>query len=273
MPSKIDKTNFDVLKDDIISLFNEDHNKIQLVVSLEEQTKEISLLRETLNNERFFFVVNLLNFEIEQIHGIQKYLGYPENEFCYKQYWNHVIHPGKQALKLLARHMYEAFCNGKYPLKFIVQRFTSLVPLKHYDGRYLLTKKTSSVFQYDVNNRLISYIDEFTVIGEYTGQPLDPRMWFEYDNQNSEEKNLFLKEMLNDFIEMKIFSPNELQIARKLAYNTDITQAQIAEEFGLTVNTVNTYYKRFLEKARDCFKIKFLTFADAASYLKRECIL
>lgn len=273
MHPKIAKTDFDLLKRDVTSFFNTDHHKIPFMVSNEEQAREINSLRETLNNERFFFIINLPKFEIEETYGVQKYLGYPENDFTFKKYWNHVIHPGKQPLKLLARHMYEAFCNGKYPLKFIVQRFTSLVPLKHYNGNYLLTKKTSSVFQYDANNRLISYIDEFTIIGAYNNEPLDPRMWFEYDNQDTPAKREFLNKMINDFIGMKVFSPNEFQIARKLAYNTGITQLEIANELGLTVNTVNTYYKRFLEKARDFFHIDFASLADAASYLKREGIL
>jgi len=273
MQSKFVKTDFDLLKGDILSLFNEDHSKIQFVVSKSEQDKEINLLKETLENERFFFVVNLLNFEIEKIHGVQKYLGYSEKDFTFKKYWNHLIHPGKQVLKLLARHMYETLCNGNYPLKFIVQRFTSLVPLKHYNGNYLLTKKTSSVFQYDIKNRLIAYIDEFTIINDYKGEPFDPRMWLEYDKQDSPEKKAILDKMINDFIGMKIFSPGELQVARKLAYNTSITQADIARELGLTVNTINTYYKRFLEKSRDFFQIDFATMADATSYLKRECIL
>lgn len=273
MLSKQDKTDFDLLKSDIVRLFDEYHDRIQFAVPQADQAREISSLKQTLDNERFFFVVNLLNFEIEEIHGVQRYLGYPENDFTFKKYWNHVIHPGKLALKLLARHMYEALCSGRYPLKFVVQRFTSLVPLKHYQGHYLLTKKTSSVFQYDVNNKLISYVDEFTIIGNYNGEALNPRMWFEYDQQDSPLKKELLNRMLSDFVAMKIFSPNEFQIARRLAYNTNITQAEIADEFGLTVNTVNTYYKRFLEKARNYFQLEFATLAEASSYLRRECIL
>jgi DNA-binding transcriptional regulator LsrR (DeoR family) len=70
-----------------------------------------------------------------------------------------------------------------------------------------------------------------------------------------------------------VFSTNEFQIARKLAYNTKLTQAEIADEFGFTINTVNTYYKRILEKARDFFQIKFNSLAEVTTYLKRECIL
>jgi hypothetical protein len=273
MSTKIINTDFDALKADVLSYFNEDHSKIQLAITLSQQEKEIDLLKETISNERFFFVVNMLNFEIEQVHGVQRYLGYPEKEFTYKKYWNNVIHPGKQALKLLARHMYEALCSGKFPLKFMVQRFTSLVPLKHYNGHYLLTKKTSSTFQYDINNRLIAYIDEFTIIGDYNGEALSPRMYNNYGEEESLAKKEILEKMINTFIGMKIFSTSEMQIARKIAYNPHITKSKIAEELNIKTSTVDTFYKRFLSKARHFFCQDFHTLSDAAAFLKREGIL
>jgi len=58
-----------------------------MVVPVEEQQKEIRLLKETLmNGERFFFVINMLNFEMEEAHGIQKWLGYGQKEFSLREY-------------------------------------------------------------------------------------------------------------------------------------------------------------------------------------------
>lgn len=272
MTSKLYLTDFDILKREVQAYFKDFHNW-NLVISHDDQLQEIELLKETIKAERFFFVVNLQTFELEDINGLQRYLGYREADFTYKYYWNQVIHPGKEALKILARTMYESLCTGKHPLRFLVQRFTSLVPLRHYDGHYILTKKTSSTFQYDVNNRLVSYIDEFTIIGEYNGEPLSPRIYNTYGEIGAHGPQELLNSSMEKFISMKIFSPNEFQVVRKVAYTPNVTQAQIANELGLTVHTVNTYYKRFLFKARDFFEMDFDNINDTAAYLKRECII
>src|SRR5207237_686300 len=115
-----------------------------------------------------------LNFEIQEVHGIQKWLGYSQKEFSLKQYWNQVMHPSrKQSLLLIAKRMYEVLCRGTYQLEFMVQRFATLTPLKHYKGHYLLVKKTSSVFQYDVRNRLTGYLNEFSIVSDYGGEALN----------------------------------------------------------------------------------------------------
>jgi hypothetical protein len=267
------KTDFDVLKRDVFQILKSNELHYNARVSKINQDREIALLKETINNERFFFVVDLLNFELYEITGVNRYLGYSEKDFTFKRYWNNVIHPGKEALKLIARQMYEALCSGQYSLEFMVQRFTSMVPLKQYNGHYILTKKTSSVFQYTNDNRLLSYIDEFTIIGDYNGEPLSPRMWFNYDDKESALKQQMLKNIIKDFEGMKIFAAKEFQIARKLAYHPNVTPAELAREFGLRKSSINTYYKRFLEKAREYFQMDFQSMSDAAKYLRRECIL
>jgi DNA-binding CsgD family transcriptional regulator len=273
MPIKNQHSNFDVLKSEVFSYFNEDHNKIQLVVSEAEQRKETNVLKETMDNERFFFVVNMLTFDIEERCGIQKWLGYSEKEFSFKQYWNQVIHPAKQFLFILARQLYATACQGKIPLNFMGQRFASLVPLKHYKGHYLLAKKTASTFQYDTNSRLIAYVNEFTIIGNYDGEPLQPRMYNFHGQKEPLAEKEIIQKVIASFIGMKIFTINELQVARKTAYNPRITQAQIAKELGLSVHTVNTYYKRFLNKAREFFGKDFLTLLEASIYLRKEGLL
>src|SRR5689334_23090310 len=110
---------FDSLRSDVLALFNEDHNELKkkFVVPVDAQQREVNLLKETLGSERFFFIVDLLNFEIQEVQGIQKWLGYPQKEFSLKQYWNQVMHPGrKQSLLLISRQMYNALCRGAYKL-------------------------------------------------------------------------------------------------------------------------------------------------------------
>ena len=81
-----------------------------------------------------------------------------------------------------------------------------------------------------------------------------------------------MQKAIADFIRMKIFTVGELQTS-KLAYNPGRTQGDIAEELGLSVHTIDTYYKRFLRKAREFFNIKFMTVLEGAVYLRKEGLL
>ncbi len=274
MTLKVSDIDFDTLKDEVLSFFKEDHSTLVKVVPLEKQQHEVDLLKETLGSERFFFVIDLLNFEIQEVYGIQKWLGYSEKEFSLKQYWNQVMHPSrKQSLLLIARQLYETLCKGAYPLEFMVQRFASLTPLKHYNGHYVLAKKTSSTFQFDTGNRLTAYLNEFTIIGEYNGEALQPRMINANGEKETEKEKEIMQKAIACFLKMKVFTVNELQCIRKLAYNPDITQAEIANELNLSPHTVDTYYKRFLIKSRDFFSKEFRSVLDAALHLRHEGLL
>jgi DNA-binding CsgD family transcriptional regulator len=274
MPDKNINTDFDILKNKVQSFFDEDHEKIKFMVAPEKQQKEISLLQEMAGSGRFFFEVDLPGFELKNAHGIQRWLGYPEKEFSLKLYWNHLSHPSrKQSLLLLAQQLYETLCKGVYPLEFMVQRFSSWVPLKHYNGHYVLAQKTSSVFQYDNRNRLTSYLNEFTIIGDYQGEPMNPRMYNSYGERETVKEKEIMEKTIARFLGMKIFTASELQAIRKLAYHPQITQAEIARDLDRSIHTIDTYYKRFLSKAREFYKQDFASVSDAAQHLRKEGLL
>lgn len=271
MPKKNFPTDFDSLKTHVISLF--DSIPDDLAVDPGDQEKEIELLKQTTGSGRFFFTVDLVNFEIDHCFGVQRWLGYHEKEFTLKQYWN-TIHPGKQmSLMSVAMQLYNSLCKGKYKLDYMVQRYSSRVPLRHYDGRYLLFQKTSSVFQFDKNNRLTSYMNEFTRLGSYKNEPLEPDFFTSLGGDENERGGEVLQKTIEQFLGMKVFSQGELQVARIIAYSPENTQAAIAKKMDVSPHTIDTFCKRFLNKAREFFRIDFTTAAEAAVYLKREGLL
>ncbi len=246
---------------------------VDYAVSLELQQKEIDSLKETIGNRRFFFVTNLENYEIEHAHGIERWLGYSERDFTMKKYLDS-LHPGrKKTVLMVAMHLYNTLCKGEYTLNFMVQRYSSLIALKHYKGHYLLANKISSIFQYDKNNRLTACLHEFTIINdEYNGEPLAPK-FFTSTGQDEERGIEILQKTVEHFLQMKVFSPKEIQVARKIAYNPGIKQSQLAEFLDIPVDDLHQYYGRFLKKARDYFHHDFNNTLDAAIYLKKEGLL
>jgi hypothetical protein len=246
---------------------------IQYAVSSEQQSKELASLRDTIGSRRFFFVTNLEQYEIEQVNGVERWLGYSEKDFTMKKYLD-ILHPGrKKAVLMIAMHLYDTLCTGRYSLNFMVQRYSSLIALKHYKGYYIVANKISSVFQYDINNRLTACLHEFTIINEeYSGEPLTPK-FFSSSGEDDKRGIEILEKIVEHFSKMKVFSPKEMQVARKIAYEPGLKQKQVADLLDISVQDLHQYYARFLKKARDFFHLEFDNTVDAALYLKKEGLL
>jgi len=267
-----DPSNFDQLREHVVNLFPE--KLAPPAVSKEQQENALSALHDTIGGQRFYFLVDMPTFTIIRCAGIQTWMGHPEKEFSLKQYWN-LVHPGNQvAAHTVFLQMANILCTGQFELQFMVQRYSSLTTLKHYNGHYVLCKRTASVFQYDKENRLTEYLNEFTIIGPYKGEPLSPSFFTNTGGQETERGKIILDKVKSNFPGMKFFSDSELRLANILADRTPgITQQKIAEKLKLSPNTIDTYYKRFLKKARTYFHIDFTNAQEAATYLREAGLL
>jgi hypothetical protein len=266
-----DPSDFDQLRKHVISLFPEQPDSP--VVPAAQQEEEIHSISRTIGGERFYFVVDMTSFEISQSGGIQRWLGYYEKEFTLKKYWG-LVHPGLQkAAHAVFLQMANILCTGKFDLAFMVQRYSSLTAIKHTKGHYLLLKRTASVFQYDTRNRLTAYLNEFTIIGQYNGEPLSPSFFTDKGEQETERGDIIMKKVLENFLGMKVFSVKELQVARMLVYQPGISQQQIADTLDVLPSTIVTYYRRFLQKAREYFHHDFSSALEAAIYLQKAGLL
>jgi len=128
MSTKNLDTEFKTLKHFVQSLFSEGYSDFQKMVPVEEQEQEIDLLRQTLGGKRFLFIVDMVDFEICKIVGINRWLGYSDDQFSLHYYWDSVVHPQCQkSLLMIAHQLYGSLCTGKYPLQFMVQRYSSRV--------------------------------------------------------------------------------------------------------------------------------------------------
>lgn len=271
MERKLNPSDFDQLRSYVISLFPEKIDNY--TVTLQQQKDEIISLKRTIGSQRFFFVVDMTTFEITQHAGIEQWLGYPDKDFTLKQYWK-IVHPGLQkTAHSVFLQMIDILCRGQFKLEFMVQRYSSLTALKHYNGEYLLLKRTASVFQYDKESRLTEYLNEFTLVGKYGGEPLSPVFFTDKGQVEEERGKIIMQHVLENFLGLKIFSVNEFHVARIIAYNPGITQKKIAEILSISPNTVDTYCKRFLNKARTYFYHEFASVSAAATYLQKNGLL
>jgi hypothetical protein len=243
------------------------------VVKKEQQLKQLELLHETISNETFYFVFNLLTCELENVLGVERWLGYSNREFTLSHYLD-CINPAQSIqFNMIARCMYQSLCKSTFKLRFSTQRYISLVALKHYNGEYIVFKKTTSVFQYDDKNRLLAQLNEFNKIGIYDGTPLMPRI-FEMDGfQKNDFEQMVFKMAMESFMEKKFFSDKEFTILKYYALNDTCNSKDLANLLNVKVSTIDTFNKRILDKARHTFTHPFSNAREVALYLKKERIL
>lgn len=249
------------------------HRIYRTVVKPEEQARTLELLKETLSPENFYFVFNLLSGELEQVNGVNRALGYADREFTVGRYLN-CIHPG-QAIQfnMIAHSMYKVLCGGVFKLHFFTNRYISLLGLRHYNGEYLVFKKTTSVFQYDDQNRLLAQLNEFTRVDVYENSPMKPRISEMTGLQKEEFERRVFAMTLQSFAEKKYFSSRQLEVLRLYAANEHITTRELAVVLSVEPSTINTYNKRILAKAKEIFTHSFIEAREVALYLKKERII
>lgn len=243
------------------------------VVQTEHQLKQLEVLTHNIPNESFYFVFNLLSCKIDIVKGVKEWLGYPDKEFTVNRYLA-LIYPGQSLMfNLIAHNMYRILCNGVFKLKFGKQRYVSFVALKHYNGQYIVFKKTTTVFQYDKKNRLLAQLNEFTKIGLYEGDPLKPRISESEGLQADDFERVIFQMCLKTFMEKKYFSVKEFEVLQSYAEDKDISRIQLAGRLAVEVTTIDTLNKRILEKARATFTNDFNSVKEVSLYLKKEKIL
>jgi hypothetical protein len=242
------------------------------VVSERRQKEEIKLLKETMHFERFFFVFNMQQLSLREVHGFQQWLGYPDKDFTVHQFLK-IIHPQQNpAHHITAAALLEGLMRGDWPVEFMKYRFISNIALRHANGNYLLCKRLGSVFQHDTKGRLLEYINEFTIVGEYKEEPYTVRLI-----NDKGEKHDWMEDVMNRlkaaFENKNLFGFQELRILRKYAYKPGILNAEIATSFKIKPSTVITYNKRILNKAEDLFKTRFDTAAQVGLFLRDQGLL
>ncbi len=246
------------------------------IISESVQLNEIENLKRTVNYEQFFFVLNIVKRKIEHVHGVAEWLGYADSTFSFFDYIK-IIHPRHlPSLNMLADSAFKTANSDEFSIKFMSPRIVIQLPLRHYNGKHILVKRTLSPFQINKDGRVLSYLNHFVILKEYNElDTLDARVGNNYEITSVEEI-LAVKDKQPKLIdtEKKPFGLNkkELSILYQIANNQAITQKEICANLGLSLDTLRkTYNRRILSKARESFEIEtFETIKDVAIYLKNE---
>jgi len=261
------KSYFQIFKTQAERLLSDE--QFNLVISREEQQREIEKLKQTLHYEKFFFVLTHVGYKIEHVCGLQRWLGYKDSDFDIQRYFG-IIHPSHMVAQMtVAYEMLEGFISGKWPLHFMGERLVNTIALQHANGEYYLFKRLAWPFQFDSNNRLISYLNEFTLIGKYNNESYTAR-FMDINGNAVDWQDELLKSTKKSFNGQKHFSTQEMRILHKFAGDPKLLPADIARMFKIKESTVLTYKKRILNKAEKLFHKRFKTTKQVAEHLREQ---
>lgn len=241
--------------------------KYQHAIPAERQKQEIEKLAGSMQMERFFFVINNETFELEEVHNVEKILGYNLNTFSLHKYIG-IIHPSHKVAQMnYAYPLMEELIRGDWPLNLGSHYFIGNVGLKHANGEWLLFKRVSYPYQVSDKNHLLAYICEFTLINKFSNEPYISRFTdasgtiIDIQKKNSAVEKTAKKQV-------NPFSKQEFKLLQITAKHPGLTTKAMAEEMDIGENSIKTYRKRIKEKAEAIYQIKFNNTKHVALYLK-----
>ncbi|MEO5675505.1 MAG: hypothetical protein ABIQ74_12755 [Chitinophagales bacterium] len=237
-----------------------------------EQQKQIRILKATLIHEQFFYVADLREGKLKNVNFIEKWLGYPDQDFTIEKFMS-LIHPSQQlAFKLLSYNLAIYLLGGKMKLQFMVQYFIFHVALRHIKGHYLLFKRVTYPFQFTDKNQLLEYLTVFTLLGGYQNTPF----YFRASDQNGDLLDMHLtiiENMQTQFKSLRVFSTQEWRILTRYAKDININIAMLSQAFQVKESTIKEYNKRIKEKASNIFERQFTSTREVAAWLAYQGIL
>jgi len=242
--------------------------KMKFSVSAEQQQTELKRIKEGLRYEQFFCIIDMLNFEMKYAAGFEA-LGYNSSQVSLKDYFKMIKVDGiVQLMQLLGRETFKL--SHLDIINFMRPKFITTIPMIHTDGRTLLIKRTISPWQVTTEMQIVEYISEFTVIGEYNGEPINPRI----EDVNPAAKEIYDR-VVNKMLAVQPhfknpFSPKETLLLKYYNENEGNSPQVTAGENNITVQTLYDYNKKILSKAKKFFgeNVAFTSAKMVAKHLK-----
>lgn len=151
------------------------------------------------HHDDFYTIVDLRQYQIVWEFNLEKQLGCKllDNK---AGFINKMVHPLLREWHLIfAGGMFYGILNNALINKGNMKsRYVIHIPIRKQNGKYMLVKQISMPFQFDVHGSMVSYINCFSIIEEYKGQPLNPRILF--GNKKDRHENRCLTEFSNKFL-------------------------------------------------------------------------
>jgi predicted DNA-binding protein YlxM (UPF0122 family) len=259
-------------------------NRDELTLIAQRSEEELKVISDSIaqGEERFTFIVDLVNKKIIHPLGVTETLGIPLQNFTLKSYVASIHPQYLQQLFFMASTTFDLAHEDEFYLTFD-KKYIIQVPIKNQKGEYLYCKRTLSPFSIsrEKNGRAVvtSYLNDFMIISEFDEEKdmngmAAPRI-IEGRTRAPELESILIsktKELFEEKSTTNPFSTQEIRILKRYAQN-DASANDIAKAFKIEKNTVYTLNRRILEKTEKVYQVKFDKASDVAKYLKKEGLL
>lgn len=238
------------------------------------QKDELEKLKIGRRRESFYFIVDFLKLEIQEVNGTEE-IGFQAEHFDFKHYIG-LLPEGsmRQLLFLLGKQTFKMA--ERTFIAFLKPKFVALVPLKNSDGQMMLCKRTISVWQMSEEGKILSYLSEFVIIKPFENEAALPR-FYDVDPKLRDIFDGLVKKMFNHLpASENPFTHRETVLLNLYIENPEkpYTAKEIAQKENLSIATVHSYNKNILTKARQFFNDKSIKSAsDVAALMKKNGIL
>jgi hypothetical protein len=142
----------------------------EIVSGVSKKTHQLALesLMAKIQDQKFFFIVDLSNLSIIHANGISDWLGY-DNETFTLSFYPTIVHPNHlDAMLFLGKSITEVVKSRKIEIGFMKEKFTIDIALKHADGHYILVRRALSYWDFDANMQMpTAYINEFSILENF----------------------------------------------------------------------------------------------------------
>ena len=229
-----------------------------------DQTKKIKKFEQTIkwlaHWDEYYTIIDLKEIKIKKVYGLSKQLGSINFDAKNILSLRNLIHPFVRdwhSLLLLA------LLEGSYIDLFKFQdilksRFIMNIPVRNKNNTYVFVKLMILPYQLDSNNKIVSYLNTYSIVDKYMGQPLRPR-FFEggIRRPKMEQSFLMYAARMIKYIKIDNFSYENFHYIH--CYLTQLEKKEktedrtIANILSLNENTITQRKNSVLRKATKLF--------------------
>ncbi|MEL6256405.1 MAG: hypothetical protein AAFR87_30660 [Bacteroidota bacterium] len=241
------------------------------VIPSSDEVKRVWEERVKILPERSLLYVNNIKDQKTPYWYNSKLLGYEPEELQNWDDFKHLIHPSQQRiLWYIYTSIFQILQEFKHELSSMNFYYTVLRSMKDKWGRTWLGYQNSEVFQFDKDYNIVSYITQFQIISEYSGEPLVVKF---HKRSDSLKETSEVAESMNKEIKSRLKSDELLKHLGYTRYEQDILfhikmasfpgDKELAKYFRVTVKAIEGVSTRIIKKTNDLFPL------DSGSVKKR----
>ncbi len=221
-------------------------------------------------DEKFYFVINLQNLQLEYIQGLQKALGH-EEEISLEGFFQ-LVHPEyMEAYLMWAVSAYQVAFQNRELVIPLRQSYRITIPIRHRNGKYYWYSQHVTAIRIDAEGHIVCQLNTYYYEGEWSRFNIRPfEACLSQGNQQSPSWERQLNtHMATNFL-LDRFRNSEIELLRLYAEGHQTASEIMAVREGWSKHVIYEYNKNILQKAHRVTRFEFREAKDVALYFREK---